>query len=92
MIDRKNIGPWWEDPSVKIPNLPLESPKGSRLVLAQVLKVSWSVEVISCALFCSGLVVDWLTFTIDFHGFLMMYNNVLGPRCDVPSTKIPNPP
>ena len=49
------------------------------------------MEVISYALFCSGLAVDWMTFTIDFHGLLMMYSNVLGPRCRVPSIKIPNP-
>ena len=71
---------------MKIPILPFDSSKESRLSLAQIIKVCWSAVSIQ---HCCAVAIEQVTFSTDFHGFLMMHSNVLGLRYEDPCTKIP---
>ena len=65
MANKGILVSWQVVPSVKIPFPPLEYPKESKLALAQITKVCWSLANYELA-------ADWATFTLDFHGVSMM--------------------
>ena len=86
MADKRILESWQVDPSVKIPFLPLESPKESRLALVQVIKVCWSAV---STRHCCAVVVEWVTFTSVSWGLLMFDRRFLGPWQEDPCVEIP---